>query len=264
LAAGGSGGAGQHAETSGQGNVVVQIVGDGSSVVVGYAYLTLTRYLNRRVAPGQGDLGGEAALLSPYALSVPLVGREAVLAELWEWMGSGRPVSVRVVTAAAGAGKTRLALEFCDQAVRAGWDAGFLAEGELVRFRAAQNLAAWGWRRPTLIVVDYAASRARDLRGWLVELADHPRQAGKPLRLLLLERHAEPSGGWWREAFGHGGGDSEAVERLLDPASGPYVLPPLVGPRERAGQEPDAELLGPILSLLVRPANEAEKADSAS
>jgi tetratricopeptide (TPR) repeat protein len=233
LAAGGSGGARQHAEISGQGNVVVQIVGDGNSVVVGYAYLTLTRYLNRRIPPGQGDPGGEAALLSPYALSVPLVGREAVLAELWEWMGAGRPVSVRVITAAAGAGKTRLALELCDQAVRAGWDAGFLAEGELVRFHSLQNLAAWGWRRSTLIVVDYAASRARDLRAWLVELADHSGQEGKPLRLLLLERHAETSGGWWREAFGYGGGDSEAVERLLDPASGPYVLPPLVGPRER-------------------------------
>jgi hypothetical protein len=68
LAAGGTGGVGQHAEASGQGNVVVQIVGDGNSVVVGYAYLTLTRYLNRRVPAGQGDAGGEAALLSPYAL----------------------------------------------------------------------------------------------------------------------------------------------------------------------------------------------------
>ena len=229
----GPGGARQHAETSGQGNVVVQIVGDGNSVVVGYAYLTLTRFLNRRVARGQEQPRSEAAILSPYALSVPLVGREAVLAELWEWMGGGRPVSVRVMTAAAGAGKTRLALELCDQAVQAGWDAGFLAEGELVRFLSARNLAAWGWRRRTLIVVDYAASRARDLRAWLVELADHSGQEGKPLRLLLLERHAEPSWGWWREAFGYGGGDAEAVGLLLDPASGPYVLPPLVSPRER-------------------------------
>jgi hypothetical protein len=211
LTAGGTGGARQHAEISGQGNVVVQIVGDGNSVVVGYAYLTVTRYLNRRVAAGQGDPGGRGgASLGLCALGPPGVGREAVLAELWEWTGAGRPVWVRVVTAVAGAGKTRLAPELCGQAVLAGWDAGFLADGELARFRAAQNLAAWGWRRPTLIVVDYAASRARDLRGWLVELADHSGQEGKPLRLMLLERHAEPSRGWWREAFGYRGGDSEA------------------------------------------------------
>ncbi len=227
-------GAAQTAEVAGDRNVIVQIRGNGNTVVPGYAYLTLTRYLGRRVVPQGGEaLGEAAALLSPYAFSVPLVGREPVLADFWAWMRNGRPISVRVLTATAGAGKTRLALELCDSVVEAGWDAGFLAESELVRFRTAQNASTWGWRRPTLVVVDYAASRVKPLREWLVELADHPGRAGKPLRLLLLERQADPSGGWWREAFGVGGGDAEAVEGLLDPASGPVVLPPLVLPEER-------------------------------
>jgi hypothetical protein len=82
----------QRAEASGTGNVVVQIAGDGNTVIAGSAHLTLTRYLNRRVAAALGETGrGEAAeLLSPYALSVPLVGREAELADLWRWMDAWR------------------------------------------------------------------------------------------------------------------------------------------------------------------------------
>jgi tetratricopeptide (TPR) repeat protein len=197
------------------------------------AHLTLTRHLNRRGQPAGGHRGEAEQYLSPYSLSVPLVGRTEVLADQWRWMRNGRPVSVRVMTAPAGAGKTRLALELCDQAVREGWVAGFLTEGEMERFRSQQNLTRWGWKRPMLIVVDYAASRARLLRPWLIELAAHPGQEGKPLRLLLLERHANPAGGWWRQAFGLGGGDAEAVERLLDPASVPYLLPALANPEER-------------------------------
>jgi hypothetical protein len=219
-----------NSEISGSNNVVVQITGDGNTVVAGYAHLTLTRYLSRRLAAE--ELPDEAAILSPYSLAVPWVGREAALADLWGWMKGSRPISVRVMTARAGTGKTRLALKLCDEALGAGWGAGIVTESELIRFLAQQNLSTWGWSRPTLIVVDYASSRARLLRSWLIELADHAGRTEVPLRLLLLERHADPSGGWWREAFGMGGGNTEAVERLLDPSS-PYLLPALAGPKER-------------------------------
>ncbi|MFL6262871.1 MAG: tetratricopeptide repeat protein, partial [Thermoanaerobaculia bacterium] len=224
-------GARQEAWVSGEGHVVVQIVGDGNTVVAGHPHLRLTRYLNRRLAEGEDR--GEASLLSPYSLSVPLVGRETVLADLWTWLTSPQRISVRVLTATAGAGKTRLALALCEETTERGWAAGFLTDIEMERFRNQQNLSSWGWNRPTLIVVDYASARARTLNDWLIELADHPIREGPPLRLLLLERHAEPTGGWWREAFGVGGGDSEAVGRLLDPPTGPYALPGLVEPQER-------------------------------
>jgi tetratricopeptide (TPR) repeat protein len=224
-------GAGQQASVSGSGNLVVQIVGDGNAVVAGYAHLTLTRYLSRRLSPHERQ--GEAALLSPYSLAVPLEGRDGVLAEQWQWLRDRRRVSVRVLTGRAGTGKTRLALELCEQAVGAGWAAGFLTEGELERFPSQQNLSSWVWNRPTLAVVDDAAARATLLWSWLGELAEQREGEGPPFRLLLLERHADPSGGWWREAFGVGGGDAEAVRRLLDPVSGPYALPPLAGPQER-------------------------------
>ena len=42
---------------------------------------------------------------------------------------------------------------------------------ELRRFTAQQNLAAWGWVQPILIVVDYAASLLEPLRERLLDLA---------------------------------------------------------------------------------------------
>jgi tetratricopeptide (TPR) repeat protein len=223
----------QHAEILGRNNVIVQIQGDGNTVTVGLPHLTLTRYLNRRRG-GDGPSGEAAEILSPYALAIPFIGREPVMADLWTWMEKDQPVSVRVLTARGGGGKTRLALELCDEATRKGWFAGFATDRELQRFLDQQNLSTWGWNRPTLAVIDYAASRARLLHDWLVELADNAGDSGHPLRLLLLERHANPDVGWWLEAFGKGGGDADSVRRLLDPAGGPVTLPTFGASERRA------------------------------
>jgi len=208
--------------------------------------LRLTRYPNRWITDDREVPLEEAApLLSPYARSIPLAGRESDLEDLQGWLKSGRLISVRVITAAAGAGKTRLALELCEAAVRDGWEAGFLT-------RIPDAGSSWGWSGPTLAVVDYAASRARLLRGWLIEMSDRPRQEGQPLRLLLLERHADPFSGWWRETFGSGGGDAEAVQALLDPPTGPYVLQPL------AGLEARRAVLNAILAKVGSPVQPPE------
>ncbi|HKV11089.1 MAG TPA: tetratricopeptide repeat protein [Thermoanaerobaculia bacterium] len=225
----------QHAEVFGRNNVIVQIQGDHNKVtpIAELPHLTLTRYLTRRRG-GDRPSGEAAEILSPYALAIPFIGRESVMADLWTWMEKDQPVSVRVLTARGGGGKTRLALELCEEATRKGWFAGFVTDRELQRFLAQQNLSTWGWNRPTLVVIDYAASRARLLHDWLVELADNAGDSGHPLRLLLLERHADPSMGWWLEAFGRGGGDADAVRRFLDPAGRPFTLPTFGASERRA------------------------------
>jgi hypothetical protein len=150
-------------------------------------------------------------------------------------MKNGRPVSARVLVGSTGRGKTRLALELAEQASAAGWQAGFITSAELKRFRAQQNLADWGWQKPVLAVVDYAAGDAELLQPWLVELADSAARSDaaagrdRPLRLLLLERQADVAGGWWRTAFGRGGGDARAAQGLLEPAE-----PVTLGVIERA------------------------------
>ena len=88
---------------------------------------------------------------------------------------------------------------------------------ELTRFRSQQNLASWGWQRPTLIVIDYAALHAQQIQDWLRELGQRTRRNAKPLRLLLLERFAEAGRGWWQTAFGRGSFGLLGVQRMLDP-----------------------------------------------
>jgi len=104
----------QRADIDGSGNVIVQILGNDNRIDLGRAYLRLTRYLMRR------RVDTEADLLSPYARSIPLVGRQQEMAELRAWLESGREVAVRVLTGRAGAGKTRLALALCERMLTEG------------------------------------------------------------------------------------------------------------------------------------------------
>jgi tetratricopeptide (TPR) repeat protein len=218
----------QRVDVDGQGNIVVQVIGDDNRIDLGRPYLRLTRYLARRVDASQRS---DAELLSPYSRSIPLIGRDEELADLRAWLASGKPISIRVLTGPAGSGKTRLALELCEEMFELGWAAGFVDSAELARFQDKQNLAAWDWERPTLLVIDYAAVHAARLNMWFGELADHA-GASKPLRILLLERNAETDGGWWQTAFGRGGFGARAVQRLLDPPE-PVPLLPMATSSER-------------------------------
>lgn len=125
----------QHAEVYGRNNVVVQIQGDGNTVVPGLAHLELTRHLHLR-KKGDPRTGKISGLLSPYAYSIPFVGRDDVMADLWRWMERDGPISLRVLTAPGGSGKTRLALKLSDDADAKDWAAGFATETELERFFA--------------------------------------------------------------------------------------------------------------------------------
>jgi len=121
----------------GDGNTIIQIVGDGNTVVPGRPHLRLTRYLTRRVVRVELDW------LSPYCRSTALIGREHELEELQKFLNDPRPTLVRTLAGPAGRGKTRLALELCERASDAGWSAGFATHAELSRFSAQQNLATW-------------------------------------------------------------------------------------------------------------------------
>ena len=216
----------QRADVDGQGNIIVQVLGNDNRVDFGRPYLRLTRYLTRR------RIDSEVDLLSPYSRSIPLVGRQQEFADLRAWLSSGKPISVRVLVGRAGVSKTRLSLELCEQLFGEGWAAGFVQSSELTRFYAKQNLADWGWGRPTLIVLDYVATHAELLNGWLTELSDSQGHPDRPLRLLLLERHADPASGWWQTVFGRGGFGARALQKLLDPAK-PIALPELAATEER-------------------------------
>jgi tetratricopeptide (TPR) repeat protein len=226
------------ASIAGQGNIIVQASGSArvsinAQVSLNHVpHLVLTDF-EARTQLIRGD-ASDAALLSSYRADVvPLLGRAEALANLQGWLDASRRVSVCVMVGGAGRGKTRLAVELVRKASGSGWLAGFVTNKELNRFRGQQNVAHWGWDKPTLVVIDYAASRADQLHDWLDELVD-TRTTGRPrLRILLLERQAQREIGWLATVIGHGQDDaSRAVRTLLDPAE-PVALPVLEDPAIR-------------------------------
>ncbi len=141
--------------------------------------------------------------LNPFNRRIPLIGRDEELADLREWLGNEEnSVSFRCIIGPAGTGKTRLALEFCEEAVSAGWQAGFLEEDEQGAFRDRLAEAAWTPDEPTLIVVDYAASKADSLSRLLNSLAGREQAEALLVRVLLLERYGKERQGWWLNLLG--------------------------------------------------------------
>ncbi len=217
----------QSANVFGNDNIIVQASDSGVNVVVGpQPYLRLTQYERRTKLAARDN--SEAALLSAYRADVvPLIGREGAMADLRRWLDEGAPVSVRVLVGAGGRGKTRLALELARDIAKDGWLAGFATADELDRFRGQHGVEQWRWDKPVLIILDYAASRADQLRAWIRELVDASLEERPKLRLLLLERQANRAIGWLATVFGLGDNDdSRAAIELLDPKE-PAELPAL-------------------------------------
>lgn len=136
---------------------------------------------------------GRDSLLSFTNTDVPLVGRAAELTELETFLSTDTSLSWWAWTGPAGAGKSRLALELCRRAVKAGWDAGFISNSQQSRLGGLQNF------RPTLVVVDYASERGPWLADALAQLDE--RKRGMPVRVLVLERAA--TGAWWVDVETH-------------------------------------------------------------
>ena len=237
---------GQHVE-AGDGAVVAQIQGDGNTVNVNQphfsddAHLGLTRRTGLSSCIGNDPETGKPIkihLLRPFARAIELVGREVELDSLRRWLESEPPISVRVLTAESGLGKTRLALELVEEAAasRRGWQAGFITRQEMTRFVKQTNFTAWDWNAPVLAIVDYASASASDLNTWFRQLVDHSiwdaarTGPAPPLRVLLLERHATIGVGWWAETFRSG--DTASPELMLNPRE-PVALSRIDEPRQR-------------------------------
>jgi Tetratricopeptide repeat len=197
----------------GERGIGVQISGDSNTVTVyaGRAELSLVRKHLRRTEPQT-----ELQLLRVDLRATTLVGRDAEQSALQGWLTSDLPVSVRCITGRAGSGKTRLAIELCEHAEKAGWTVGFVQYRQFSEF--IKCTGEWRWPNDTLVVVDYAAALARDLRAWLEILAQPEAQSGGyKLRLLLLERHADRDLGWWAELLRPVSFSDPAPDELADP-----------------------------------------------
>lgn len=148
----------------------VIVTGDGDTVALTFGDSGVILPLRRRqfrppdrrrgLAPREP--ARELDLLVPEAGKLPLIGRKDLFAELQTWIDNEADISVHALTGRAGAGKTRLALEFClkidsDPNAKGGWLAGFLSPSELTPVVDTLATRHFAWERPTLLVVDYAA-----------------------------------------------------------------------------------------------------------
>jgi tetratricopeptide (TPR) repeat protein/nucleoside phosphorylase len=165
----------------------------------------LRRYLPTEVRPGYDDLltPGTAG---PPNTSVPSklldarhevvpwqdYGRSEILTELDAWADDvQRTVSVRLLHAEGGIGKTRLAIEWARRRRARGDMAGFLVRSP--REDWFERLISLG--APVVAVIDYAETRS-DLSGLLERILAYRATPGnkRRFRLLLLARN---DGDWW-------------------------------------------------------------------
>lgn len=136
----------------------------------------------------------ERTRLNFAARRTELVGRESEIESLEQFLKDDRTFSWWLLVGPAGAGKSRLALDFCLQNADS-WKTGFIPRGS--------TFADWNeWQpsKPILAVVDYAADRVNMLRPALRALSQ--RQEGEKIRFLLLERTEGDY--WWKELVGYG------------------------------------------------------------
>lgn len=136
------------------------------------------------------------------ARALVFLGRQREQSLLDEFLDSEQAFAWWLITGPAGVGKSRLALELC-LCRRPGWSTGFLSRTESFadwsRFRPS---------RPTLIVIDYVASRAGDVGATVLQLARTAKFLPHPVRVLLLERDQ----GSWQSRFLREDSQSESAE----------------------------------------------------
>lgn len=135
-------------------------------------------------------------------------GRQPDVDALLAWCREGPAKGIRLITAAGGMGKTRLALELARHLRFDDWQAGFLLRDadDAPGFALDELLEA---ERSLLIIVDYAQTRRAIVEDVLRRLARHP--AARPRRVLLLARTA---GEWWDDLRARDGDVRDLFERL--------------------------------------------------
>ena len=120
---------------------------------------------------------------------VPFRKRDNELRALTAWCSTRNGPPVRLLTGAAGQGKTRLAAQLCQLMTERGWLAGQLRTS--VHSGAVESLMRSGFE--SLLVIDYAETRIPQVTDVVTRLSETD-GAAERTRLLLLARSP---GEWW-------------------------------------------------------------------
>lgn len=163
-------------------------------------------------------------LLQPRFAVVPFVGRDDERNRLDEWLNEAEPVSVRLLHAAGGQGKTRLADRVVADRRRAGWAVWQVRHSPtaVADDRApTANRVTLPRGSDVLVVVDYGDRwPSDDLLTFVRTMQQLAQRRGVRARVLLLGRTAR---NWWPAVVGR-----LDTAYHLD-ASGQWPLAPLAG-----------------------------------
>lgn len=151
-----------------------------------------------------------AWLLHPEKQVIDFFGRADVLGPLHAWCADPKAAVVRLVSAPAGYGKTRLALRLAEEL--ADWECWRIAPGGEADAAAKLDDGAGAGR--LLLIVDYADSRAP--AGLAALLAATARRGHGRVRLLGLARTA---GHWWTSLSASHEKQATLIDSLTAPAN---------------------------------------------
>ena len=167
----------------------------------------------------QGGTFADSLLLRAEEALVPFdPGRQPDLDALNTWLEDNRWLqAVRLITGSGGLGKTRLALELCQQSLASKWHAGLLDADLRDQDMATSWQALRRVDQPLLIVIDYAETRQVTLLALIKAMVEAPSKHA--VRLLLLARDG---GEWWDNLPGK----DKSCEPLLSSyaTTGPFRL----------------------------------------
>ncbi|HEY1756683.1 MAG TPA: tetratricopeptide repeat protein [Bryobacteraceae bacterium] len=156
--------------------------------------------------------GNALQLLTASFRAIPFTGRRADMDALMEWLRGPEAVSFRTIVGRGGSGKTRLAFELLERLHEewpGTWYAGFLPKQRAMEALTNGNFRRWRERRPTLVIIDYAAACSEHLaKNVIPELEEQDRW---PLRFLLLERGADREQGWYATVRRAGGANAPSL-----------------------------------------------------
>jgi len=192
----------QGAHISGQGNVLIQIAGNCNAVSIDTRPRLILHPPRGR---SQSPLNSEIDILKAYNEAIPFIGRQPTFDLIWQWLRSPKAISIQVLTGGGGSGKTRLSIEVLRRMpaeLPSAWQGGVIDHDELREIQGQLNFCDISWHCPTLMVLDYAASRVDALKTLIRKLC-RAQLAGDshPIRVLLLERFADPASGWLSEVI---------------------------------------------------------------
>ncbi|WP_217212446.1 tetratricopeptide repeat protein [Streptomyces sp. AC550_RSS872] len=169
------------------------------------------------ILPAEQARAQPSRLLLARHQTVQFIGRDAQLRRLAEWMGrSEAPLSVQLVYAAGGQGKTRLAAHMAVGCAAAGWAVWRVTHTPVPSVGSSRVAPPSGGG--VLALVDYADRwPTSHLLALLSNLQNLTMSTTAVVRVLLLARSARP---WWT-----------TITHLLDSQYGiptsAWVLPPL-------------------------------------